>query len=164
MVPIILLPVSMPFVMGLHCHIAAPAIKGCSPFPQALDLGWPCNLLWPVARRRNVGVQALAYFPSLWPWLHHVYKPELACWRMRKHMACGQSAQLYRLWPSWYLWYLVQGPLVTKSSQEELIHLGLTVHAWTSPAEISQPWPKSSEPPGYPINLWAVELVTDFNH
>lgn len=65
MVPIILLPVSMPFAMGLHCHIAAPAIKGCSPFPQALDLGWPCNLLRPVARRRNVGVQALAYFPSL---------------------------------------------------------------------------------------------------
>lgn len=93
--------------------------------------------------------------PCILPWLHHVNKPELAWWRMREHMACGRSSQSYQLHRTvvWHLQYLVLDPHMTKSSPDELVELQLTTDAWMSPAEISRPWPKSSEPPSDPHQL-----------
>ena len=63
--------------------------------------------------------------------------------------------------PSWPLWYMVQEPHVTKFNQDELVDLQLTADAWASPAEISQPWPKSLESPCYPLTYeqWYIIIV-----
>lgn len=82
------------YLCSLQCGFVALPMKMWIPFLCALNLDWPCNLLWPLKSDRidNVSCPSLDHkyltcvILLLQPCHLYLNKPKLACWVMGEHM------------------------------------------------------------------------------
>lgn len=82
------------YLCSLQCGFVALPMKMWIPFLCALNLNWPCNLLWPLKSDRigNVSRPSLDHkyltcvILLLQPCHLYLNKPKLACWIMGEHV------------------------------------------------------------------------------